>query len=82
MDAPCDLCVEVASTRVRAGSRSAVDKLTIFAKQLLAIALADEAMRQHLRAVEMRREEAGSEHDHLSLGLDVSKRAVRCTKYR
>ena len=39
MDAPCELGVEVASTRVRAGSRSAVDKLTIFAKQLLAIAL-------------------------------------------
>ena len=40
MDAPCELGVEVASTRVRAGSRSAVDKLTIFAKQLLAIVLA------------------------------------------
>ena len=36
----CELGVEVASTRVRAGSRSAVDKLTIFAKLLLAIALA------------------------------------------
>ena len=40
MDAPCELGVEVASTRVRAGSRTVVDKLTIFAKQLLAIALA------------------------------------------
>ena len=40
MDAPCKLGVEVASTRVRAGSRSAVDKLTIVENLLLAIAFA------------------------------------------
>ena len=52
MDAPCELGVEVASTRVRAGSRSAVDKLAIVAEPYLAIALAPDAKLQHLRAVE------------------------------